>query len=192
MRTDIMVDIETLGTGEGATIFQIAAISFDITTGQIKDTFEVIGDIEKYSSLNVDGSTLKWWLNTNKELLTDLLNKGTHDEYEMFDELHRWLLKQSYIGDMKDVYLWGNGILFDNAKIQSELNSCIGLKYPIFYRNDRDLRTLLELASMKSGLTEEELKKSVEDTNETLHDAFDDTKYQIRLAHKCYLILMSN
>lgn len=190
MRTDIMIDIETLGTGEGATIFQIAAISFDITTGQIKDTFEVVGDIEKYTSLNIDGSTLKWWLNTNKELLTDLLNKGVYEEYEMFASFCNWITNQSETGDMKDVYLWGNGILFDNAKIQSELNSYSSLKYPIFYRNDRDLRTLLELASMKSGLSEEELKKSVEDENEVSHDAFDDTKYQIRLAHKCYTILI--
>ncbi|MCM3387206.1 3'-5' exoribonuclease [Ureibacillus chungkukjangi] len=192
MRTDIMVDIETLGTGEGATIFQIAAISFDITNGQIKDTFEVIGDIEKYNSLNVDGSTLKWWLNTNKELLSDLLNKGIHDEYKMFEKFYNWITVQSETGDMKDVYLWGNGILFDNAKIQRELNACVGLKYPIFYRNDRDLRTLLELASMKSGLTESELKDLVADKEETLHDAFDDTKYQIRLAHKCYQILVEN
>lgn len=190
MRTDIMLDIETLGTEEGSTIFQVAAISFDITTGKIKDTINIIGDIEKYNSLTVDGSTLKWWLNTNKELLTDLLNSGTYDEYELFETLYKWITKQSETGDMKDVYLWGNGILFDNAKIQSALNSCSGLHYPIFYRNDRDLRTLLELASLKTGLTESELKSSVEDESETLHDAFDDTKYQIRLAHKCYEILM--
>lgn len=190
MRTDIMVDIETLGTGENATIFQIVAMSFDITTGDIKDTFEVIGDIEEFNGLSVDGSTLKWWLNTDKELLTKLLNKGTYNEYEMFEELHKWILKQSNTGDMKDIYLWGNGILFDNAKLQLALNSCAGLEYPIFYRNDRDVRTLLELAAMKLGVNENEIKDSATSEDEVKHDAFDDVKYQIRLANKCYQILM--
>lgn len=190
MRKDIMVDIETLGTGENATVFQISAMSFNIQTGDKYDSINVIGDIEKYSSLNVDGSTLKWWLNTDKELLTELLNKGTYEEYDLFEALHKWLEAQSTTGDMKDVYLWGNGILFDNAKLQTNLNSCNGLKYPIFYRNDRDVRTILELASMKSGLTEDEIKEYVTDENERKHDAFGDIAYQIRLVVKCYEILM--
>lgn len=190
MRKDIMVDIETLGTGENATVFQISAMSFDIQTGGKYGSINLIGDIETYGSLDVDGSTLKWWLNTDKELLTELLNKGTYEEYDLFAALHKWLVAQSSTGDMKDVYLWGNGILFDNAKLQTNLNSCNGLKYPIYYKNDRDVRTILELASMKSGLTEEEIKVSVTDENERKHDAFDDITYQIRLVVKCYEILM--
>lgn len=191
MRKDIMVDIETLGTGENATVFQISAMSFDLTTGDKLDSINLIGDIEKYGDLNVDGSTLKWWLNTDKELLIELLNKGTYEEYDLFEALHKWLENQSTTGDMKDVYLWGNGILFDNAKLQTNLNGCSGLKYPIYYKNDRDVRTILELASMKSGLTEDEIKKSVTDENERKHDAFDDISYQIRLVVECYKILMN-
>lgn len=187
-RKDIMVDIETLGTGEGATVFQIVATAFDITTGQVHDTFQAIGDIEKFGYLRVDGSTLKWWLNTDKELLTELLNKGNVDEDDMYESLHKWLEDQSETGNMKDVYLWGNGILFDNAKLQYELNE--RFNYPIYYKNDRDVRTILELASLKTGMSEQELKDSVTDENERKHDAFDDTNFQIRLVHKCYLELM--
>lgn len=191
MRKDIMVDIETLGTGENATVFQVSAMSFDLTTGDKHDSINLIGDIEKYGSLNVDGSTLKWWLNTDKELLTELINKGTYGEYDLFEALHKWLEAQSTTGDMKDVYLWGNGILFDNAKLQNNMNSYSELKYPIYYKNDRDVRTILELASMKSGLTEDEIKESVTDKNERKHDAFDDIAFQIRLVVKCYEILMN-
>ena len=70
MRTDVMVDIETLGTKEGATIFQIAAVSFDITTGETLDSINLIGDISKYETLTVDGSTLKWWLDTDRSCCT--------------------------------------------------------------------------------------------------------------------------
>lgn len=54
MRKDIMVDIETLGTGENATVFQISAMSFNIQTGDKYDSINLIGDIEKYGSLNVE------------------------------------------------------------------------------------------------------------------------------------------
>lgn len=191
MRKDIMVDLETLGTGEDATIFQIAGMSFDITTGETFDKINLIGDISKFDMLNVDGSTLKWWLNTDKELLTNLLHKGTLSEDEMIEHFYIWLQNQSETGDMKDVYLWGNGILFDNAKLQKKMNDHYKIKYPIFFRNDRDVRTLVELACMKSGLTEKELKDSVASENETKHDAMDDIKFQIRLAHKCYEIINS-
>lgn len=191
MRKDIMVDIETLGKGENATVFQISAVSFNLKTGERYSVIDLIGDIEKYSGLNVDGDTLKWWLNTDKELLTELLNKGKYDEYGLFEEFYKWLLKQSETGDMKDVYLWGNGILFDNAKLQTNLNNCGSLEYPIFYKNDRDVRTILELASLKSGLSEQEIKDSVADNNEREHDAMDDTNFQIRLVVKCYQIIMS-
>lgn len=190
MRKNIMVDIETLGTGEGATIFQIAAMSFDITTGQIHDHINLIGDITKYESLKVDGFTLKWWLNTNKELLADLINRGNITEFEMAQSFYNWIYKQAGTDEHTDnVYLWGNGILFDNQKLQKFLNET-GVKYPIFYKNDRDVRTILELASMKTGLSENDIKETVTLESEVEHDALDDTRYQIRLVHKCYELIM--
>ena len=191
MRRDIMVDIETLGTGEGATIFQIAAMSFDIRTGYIYDSINLIGNIEKYESLKVDGSTLKWWLNTNKELLADLLNRGNITEYEMAQCFYNWLYKQAGTDEHVDnVYLWGNGILFDNAKLQKFMNETGKLHYPIGYKNDRDVRTILELASMRTGKTEKWIKDSVAMASEVEHDALDDTRYQIRLVSTCYQLLM--
>lgn len=187
MRTDIMVDIETLGTKTGATIFQIAAASFDITTGQVKDTINLTGDIAQYDELNVDGSTLKWWLDTDKDLLHALLSGGNLSEVGLLTKLLTWIYAQT--PDNKDVYLWGNGILFDNVKI-SDLCAKHGLPYPIFYRNDRDVRTILELASLKSGLMEKEIRASVASESERKHNAFDDVMFQIRLVRKCYEIIM--
>lgn len=189
MRKDIMVDIETLGTTKGSSIFQIAAMSFDITTGKVFDEFNMVADISNYE-LNVDGSTLKWWLNTDKELLSKLLNNpNCVSEGVMVNSFKMWI--ESSLTEDTQVYLWGNGILFDNVKLQDVMTK-YGLKYPIFYRNDRDLRTLLELASLKSGKNENELKDLVTNEDEVKHDAYDDIKFQIRLAHECYKIIMSN
>lgn len=183
MRKDIMVDIETLGTSADATIFQISAISFDIKTGTYYSTFNKIANIEDNHSLKVDGSTLKWWLNTNKELLSELLNSGKGSSEDLLEEFYGWLKSQSE--DMKDVYLWGNGILFDNKMIQCQLED-EGWDYPIFYKNDRDVRTIVDLASVKLGISEKELKQKYEDNSLVEHNALDDVKYQINLVVGCY------
>lgn len=181
-----MVDIETLGKGADSTIFQISAISFDIETGQHFSTFNKIANIEENFFLRVDGSTLKWWLNTNKELLTDLLNKGEGSSEDLLTDFYHWIKAQS--SDTKNIHLWGNGILFDNKMIQSQLVE-EGLDYPIFYKNDRDVRTIVDLAGRKLGITEKELKDKFNDDSLTKHDAFDDVKYQINLVVSCYNLL---
>lgn len=187
-RIDVMTDIETLGRGENATIFQIAAIAFDIKTGEYIDKFNMIVDISKNKTLNVTGDTLKWWLNTDKELLTKLLNDGRGSSEEMLNMFHIWLTLQS--DDMKNVFLWGNGILFDNKILEHQMKE-IGIGYPIFYRNDRDMRTLVEIASHKAGIaTEKEFRDKYKNPDLIAHDAFDDVKGQIDIVTKCYNILI--
>ena len=161
-RINIMVDLETLSTEENPTVFQIAACSFDIETGEILSFFEKTADISCSSQLNVSGSTLKWWLNTNKELLADLVNKGNGSEEDMFKAFHSWLYtlvpQVPTDNGFKNIYLWGNGILFDNRIIQQKFKS-FGLCHPILYRNDRDVRTIVDLALPLSGYkTEMDLK----------------------------------
>jgi hypothetical protein len=182
-RIDVMVDIETLGTSSNATVFQVAAIAFDIRTGEHIDNFNGISDIGKNETLNVDGDTLKWWLNTNKELLTELLNNGEGSSEELLRDFHTWLLGLTL--ETKELHLWGNGILFDNKLIEAQLTD-IGLFYPINYKNDRDVRTIVDLAGAKLGLTEKELKDQYNDESLVHHDAYDDVTYQIRLVSGCY------
>lgn len=186
MTIHIMTDIETLGTKGGATIIQVAAATFDITTGKVLSQYNRIVDIEKVDDLSVDGSTIKWWLNTDKELLTKLLHSGTVSEQEMIVEFHEWLSNQ---GELKERYLWGNGILFDNQKLQDKMRF-YGLDYPIYYRNDRDVRTIVDLASKKLNMTEEELKESFKDESLHAHDAYDDVLYQINLVVSCHNTLI--
>lgn len=186
MRIDIMTDIETLGTNKDSTIFQISAIAFDIITGDHKAEFNQIVDIEKNKEVNGTGSTLKWWLNTNKELLQNLLNQGAYSSEDVLSNFYNWIneLKSQY----SEVNLWGNGILFDNALIQAQLRD-MGLDYPISYKNDRDVRTIVDLACMKLSLSEKELKDKFNDSELVEHNALDDVKYQIRLVTYCYNLL---
>jgi hypothetical protein len=188
MRIDIMTDIETLGTDADSTIFQVSAIAFDIITGEQISEFNQIADISKNENeIKSTGSTLQWWLKTNKKLFSDLLNGGEHSSEDVLRNFHDWI--GQFDSEENSIYLWGNGILFDNKMIKHQMES-IGLVYPISYKNDRDVRTLLELASFKMNLTEREIKDFYSDEKELEHNAIDDVKFQIRLAVGCYNALI--
>lgn len=191
-RIDVMVDIETLGNKTNSTIFQIGAIAFDIRTGKHIDRFNRIADIEENEQqLQVSASTLKWWLKTNKELFEELLNSGGGSSEDIVLEFNTWIVGiQNYYG-VDNVYLWGNGILFDNKMLQFHMEN-LGVHYPIHFRNDRDVRTLLELTSFKTGLSERDIKDAVKDEELVAHNAYDDVVKQINIAHKCYKVLVED
>lgn len=190
-RIDIMVDIETLGTKSDSTVIQIAAIAFDIISGKTIKEFNHIADIEMNEQLTIDGSTLKWWLNTDAKLLTKLLNSGNQSSAELILLFRRWLVEMIQLDENKEVYLWGNGILFDNKMIQHQME-LLNVDYPIHYQNDRDVRTIVDLASKKLNISENKLKESYNDDSLVHHDAFDDVKYQINLVSGCYNLLVNN
>lgn len=177
-RIDIMCDIETLGKDGDTAIFQVSAAAFDIKTGSIICTFNEICNIGG-GKIFVDGDTLKWWLNTDKELLSKLLNQGNCSEKWMVEYFHSWIenLQKKY-----DVYFWGNGILFDNRIIKAKMES-YNLKYPIFYRNDRDLRTLVDIVTTKYGI---DVNKECQVENTEKHNAMHDVEHQIRVATLCW------
>lgn len=188
MRIDVMVDIETLGNKIDSTIFQISAIAFDIKSGEYISTFDRIADIIQNKKLNVTGDTFVWWLHTNKELLTELLSKGKGSSGDILKDFFIWLQDLSAKGE---IYLWGNGILFDNSMIKYQLEK-LGLKYPIYYKNDRDVRTIVDLTCTKLGISEKELKERFYDKNRVEHNALDDVKFQIELVSWCYRELVEN
>lgn len=181
-RIDIMCDLETLGTKADSTIIQIAAIAFDIYGGKELSFFDKTVDLEKCKKMNIVGSTLKWWVKTDMELLSKLILGGTLSDKELLEEFHKWI--SDLKGQYDEVFLWGNGILFDNKILQYQFES-FGLKYPIFYRNDRNMRTLVELAAIKEGLKSEvEYREKHKLDYLKKHDAFDDVKQQIHIIMK--------
>lgn len=175
-RIDIMVDLETLGLKQGATIFQIAAAAFDIKTGEIVHTFDKVASIYCTNDLKIEGGTLEFWLNQNRELFFKLQERANGCPNQLVGDFWRWLTKFTDREDT-DVYLWGNGILNDNAWLQHAFEEN-GLDYPIFFRNNRDTRTLREVTELKALILDKEF--TYEKVG-TLHDAMDDVRSQVNM-----------
>lgn len=184
-RIDIMVDIETLGTEVDSTIIQIAGVAFDIEKGDSVAEFNSIADISKNNDNNITGDTLKWWLDTDAKLFNYLLTKGTGSSKELLEEFYNWLKELVTEYGQDNVYFWGNGILFDNKMIEYQLKS-IGLDYPIHYKNDRDVRTLVDIAGRKVGISEKGVKERFNNDFLQTHNALDDVIYQISLVSTLY------
>lgn len=139
----------------------------------------------------IEKGTLNFWLNSNSKLdilLEHLETKNNIDEYELMSQFSEFLINSS--NELSaDLKIWGNGISFDIVKIKRKLDKH-GIEYPILYYNERDVRTILELASLKANKSIFDIKKSVTKNNRP-HDAFEDCIFQINYCHKCFEILMS-
>lgn len=141
------------------------------------------------SRLNIEVGTLNFWLCPENVdvLINHLSRKDGLDEYSLMKAFHDFLVNaENYLG--VDLKIWGNGISFDVVKIKRKLEKK-DLSYPIRFYNERDVRTILELASLKTGKTIYEIKDMVPENNRP-HDALEDCIFQINTCKKCYDLLM--
>lgn len=175
-----LVEIRKMDTVEKITNLDI--IIQDLVDNQFKDLCEKF-DIEK--------GTMNFWIreNSNLDILLEHLTVKTGlSEKQLMSNFKKFIDdSQEFTG--VDFKIWGNGISFDVVKIKRKLKKH-GLQLPITFYNERDLRTILELASFKSGKDIYEIKESVV-SNARAHDAFEDCIFQINVCHESYKILMS-
>lgn len=181
-RIDIIVDIETLGKTADTPIFEIGAVAYNSETSKelyyhksfcLKGTGEMI----------VSASTLLWWLKTDAALLSKVLHGENsyvqgifYTEHELLEDFFDWICSFLYDYGENNVFLWGNGILFDNKLLQERMNK-FDITYPVYYRNDRDLRTLFEIAAVKTGCADDkEFRDKYVTAKTTAHSALDDAK----------------
>lgn len=166
---DVMLDLETFGTRHDALIVQIGACYFDRMTGEIGDTFSMnVSESILDKRFTIDYSTLKWWMEQSEEARRSLFS-DPHSIMYVLNELNRFL--GSTDGQKNDDILIWSHATFDIPILMHAYNVC-ETKYPIPYRNTRDLRTLMDLYGRKVELSREG----------THHNALDDAKYQAQYA----------
>jgi hypothetical protein len=186
-RVDIALDLETLSIKNNATILQIAAVAFDIKTGKTIREFKLELDwtTQQKTGSAIDAPTFKFWLNQDNKLIEEVFS-GQIDIKLALENLTKWI--RTVAPSYKDTYLWGNGIIADNTWIKNayEVNDLV---IPIFYRNHRDVRTLLEMTANHLNQTESTIMSKVKNEG-VAHNALDDARWCAKLITTCYNILV--
>ncbi len=135
----VMLDIETMGTGNYAVITAIGAVKFDPYSDKIDDGFYATVDMESCAKLGMrfDGGTIAWWLKQSEEARTAMLEK-TQDVRNALEGFRDWFGKPS-------VPVWGNGATFDNVIVRNAF-TLTGMDCPWSFRHDWCYRTVKNLA----------------------------------------------
>lgn len=110
---DIMIDLETLGTGPGCSILSIGAVAFD-EFGVADEGFYAVVSREscKEAGLQEDDSTLEWW-----DRQSEAARRVLHESETKGKALTLAAALGAFAGYMAqfpgDVRVWGNGGYFD-------------------------------------------------------------------------------
>jgi DNA polymerase III epsilon subunit-like protein len=157
---DLMVDIETMGTGSSAAIIQIGACYFDRKTGQIGPNFLININLEDSitNGFTVDPSTQAWWAKQDQTILAEILATGIQAKQAL--EQFRKFVRNG-------VPIWSHAtfdfVLLQNALKKFELP-------PLNYKMARDIRTLVDLSGI--NLADYDWSKKT-------HNAYDDCVFQV-------------
>lgn len=183
---DIMLDLETLGTGPSPAILQIAVVEFDLVTGETGAEFDTLIDLQSCidTGMSIDASTLGWWLEQPKKVRADILYMASIDENpcitQVLQKFAGWV--DSYDGVET---VWGNGILADNQWLRNAFELAdVPLPRNWNHRTDRDVRTIIDLAKRKNPKFTKPRFKG------TRHNALHDCYHQIQVCHKAYKTLI--
>lgn len=180
--TDLMIDIETVGRTPGCAIIQIAAVPFNINTGQIstnvfKMSINLDHQLKSGKGFTYCPNTYKWWMKENPKLFK-LLSTSTHKYNQVGSEFQKYFRS---LPNNQKIRVWGNSNRFDLGIIEGWYKKSIGFKFEPFWNTwlENDCRTLSNLKPL--------IKKNLKFIG-TKHDAIDDCKHQIKY---CYQTLKS-
>lgn len=159
---NVMVDLETMGTGLNSAIVAIGAVEFSVEDGLDRSFYQTV-DLQSCLGvgLQVDGPTVMWWLKQS-DAARHALQLNAVPVMEALRRFADWCGPHP-----QDVLVWGNGAAFDNALLRNAYNRCF-MTAPWRYGNDRCYRTLKALRP--------EIK-AVADAGVS-HHALDDAVYQ--------------
>jgi DNA polymerase III epsilon subunit-like protein len=176
MYTDIMIDIETLGTEPGSIITSIAAVPFN-RNGEMGKAFYMNIDIQSSidAGLTINAETLKFWMEQRHETFNKML-RNTLPVKSVLNEFHLWL-------DQYTAFFWGNSASFDVGLIKTAAKKlALDFNTVLPYRGERCYRTLMsEFGRYIVWAIKDELKA---------YDPIYDCMYQIE--HLCKLFKYLN
>ena len=166
---DLMLDLETMGSGIGSVITQIGACYFDRFSGEIGEKFSMNVDMDDCvkQGFRMEPGAVKFWLEQpGRSFLKPPLQGIAFALLEF----------KNFAKDAECI--WSHST-FDFSMIQDAYQK-LGLK-PLTYRKTKDIRTLMELAGTHK----------LDDTlhPESAHDALSDAIFQVGYCVKAFNIL---
>ena len=135
--TNIMLDLESMGVSSNAAIIAIGAVEFDDIRG-IGEEFYTTVDLQSCidKGLQVDGSTIIWWMKQSEAARKEFFRKGSSLKGALL-AFQGWLNKL----ETNNIQMWGNGAAFDNVILGNAYKS-YKVKQPWPFWGDRCFRTL--------------------------------------------------
>lgn len=136
----ICFDLETFGNNPSSPIIQIGAVKFDIDRG-IYDSFEMNveynSDDELFNKFKFNYSTILWWMQQNKNVISKLDKKPKMNLYDSITQFFNW------VGIAPNYLFWSHAT-FDGPILRSALD-ILHMHDKIPYRNYKDVRTIVDL-----------------------------------------------
>lgn len=175
---DLMIDIETLGNTSNSCILSIAAVPFNIETGESDlITFERNIDLQSCLDLGmtVTGSTFYWWLEQGSDAKNKILKSDHVSINEALSELSIYI-NETFKNDKFKI--WGNSPRFDLGILSDAYNK-INVDIPWNFRNERCVRTL-------SAFDPKVKNNIIKEWKGVKHDPIDDCILQIKYCSKIY------
>jgi hypothetical protein len=141
---NVMLDLETWGTGNNALTVSIGACKFDGDT--ILDRFHVAIDPVSAQAfgLEIDASTILWWLDpAQDEARRNWLSQEKIDLASAITGFDMWCKESPGV-----MAIWGNGATFDNVILRSAFKA-VGQEYPVRFWGDQCYRTVKNRSHIK-------------------------------------------
>jgi hypothetical protein len=172
---NVMVDIETLGNGPQAPMLTIAAVFFDLKTGEVGPSFYTVIDLVSELELGAkpDADTIYWWLAQSDAARAAVTAKPRERNVDALKRLGGFI--KSHCSDLDRVQVWGNGSTFDNTILRSGYQRC-GVKPFWVFWNDCDVRTIVK-AGLDIGFNPKKELPFVGEKHNALDDAIHQVKY---------------
>lgn len=163
----IMFDIETLDNKNTSCILSIAAVEFNLHTGDIGDTLHIRVDLQSClnEGLTIGADTIMWWMQQSDEARKRIYEQNGEELETALEKVYKFV---NSCGEK--VCVWGNGATFDISILENAFYKFF-TELPWKFYNVRDVRTIVDInPKIKKECVFEGVK----------HDAIDDCKHQIK------------
>ena len=181
--SDVVVDLETLGTGDDAQVVSIGAVRIRLDGRDDLETIreparcfyrvlDRVDQMRRGRSINAD--TQEWW-DSQSEEAREVFDEPGEDPTVVLEDF------AEYCGGAKR--MWGNGNMFDNAILRSLFND-YEMEYPFKFWSDLDMRTLTYLWNKLTGWVSKGKRPDIHVG--VAHNALDDAQTEALQMQKMY------